>query len=81
MIENHLALQVGGVDAVGQLPHSSLKTRNAKKPNTRPRKWDGDGRIKLRNRTLKFGAWNVLTNVSVNKGTQRINATNIKKRL
>jgi hypothetical protein len=35
------------------------KTRNAKKPNTKPRKSDGDRRLKLRNRTLKFGAWNV----------------------
>jgi hypothetical protein len=34
------------------------KTRNAKKPNTKPWKSDGD-RLKLRNRTLKYGTWNV----------------------
>jgi hypothetical protein len=33
--------------------------KNAKKPNTKPRKADGDRRPKLRNGTLKFGTWNV----------------------
>jgi hypothetical protein len=35
------------------------KQKNAKKPNTKPRKADGDRRTKLRNRTLKFRTWNV----------------------
>jgi hypothetical protein len=35
------------------------KTRNAKKPNTKPRKSDGDKRLKIRNKSLKFGTWNV----------------------
>jgi len=35
------------------------KQKNAKKPNTKSRKADGDRRPKLRNRTLKFGTWNV----------------------
>jgi hypothetical protein len=35
------------------------KTKNAKKPNTKPRKADGVRRPKLRNRILKFGTWNV----------------------
>jgi hypothetical protein len=30
-----------------------------KKPNTKPRKSDGGRRLKLRNRTLKLGTWNV----------------------
>ena len=44
-----------------QWASSSLitKKRNAKKPYTRPRKSEGDRRLKLRNRTLKFGTWNV----------------------
>jgi len=35
------------------------KQKNAKKPNTKPRKADRDRRPKLRKRTLKFGTWNV----------------------
>jgi len=43
-----------------QRASSSLITKkNAKKPNIRPRKADRDRRPKLRNRTLKFGTWNV----------------------
>jgi hypothetical protein len=35
--KNHLALQVGGCCS-GPAPRSSLKNKNAKKPNTKPRK-------------------------------------------
>ena len=41
-----------------QRASSSLITKNQKmlkKPNTNPRKSDGDRRLKLRNRTFKFG--------------------------
>jgi hypothetical protein len=45
-----------------QRASSSLITKKqkiAKRPNTKPRKVDGDRRPKLRNRTLTFGTWNV----------------------
>ena len=45
-----------------QRANSSLITKKQemlKKPNTKPRKSDRDRRLKLRNRTLKFGTWNV----------------------
>ena len=45
-----------------QRASSSLITKKQKmlkKPNTKPRKGDRDRRAKLRNRTLKFGTWNV----------------------
>jgi hypothetical protein len=35
------------------------KQEMPKKLNTKLRKSDGDRRLKLRNRTLKFGTWNV----------------------
>ena len=35
-----------------------IKKTNAKKPNDKPRNSDRDRRLKLRNRTLKFGTWN-----------------------
>jgi hypothetical protein len=38
-IKNHLALKVGGWCS-GPAPSSSLKNRNAKKPNTKPQKSD-----------------------------------------
>ena len=41
---------------------SSLITKNQKmlkKPNIKPQKSDVGRRLKLRNRTLKFGTWNV----------------------
>jgi len=45
-----------------QRASSSLITKNQKmlkKQNNKPRKSDGDRRLKLRNRTLKFGTWNI----------------------
>jgi len=56
---NHLVVQVGGLM---QRASSSLITKKQmikRKPNTKPRKSDGDRRLKLRNRTLKFSKWNV----------------------
>ena len=41
------------------------KQKNAKKPNTKPRKADRDRRPKLRNRTLKFGTCNIQTKKSI----------------
>ena len=57
MTKNHLVFRVGD-RCSGPAPRSSLK-KNIKNPSTKPRKSDRDRGLKLRNWTLKFGAWNV----------------------
>jgi len=62
--EENLDLKSPGPPGWGlmQRVSSSLITKKQKmlkKPNTKPRKADRDRRPKLRNRTLKFGTWNV----------------------